>query len=334
MQTFFKKLVLFLILAILIFALVEVKARSMYQYRSDMYFQFENIESKLQEIEILFLGNSHVAKAINPEYFSRPTINLAYSSQDLYYNYQILKKYIKRLTKLKIVIIGLDYFSFGRDEEYRASHLVKDYFSELFIMPRSGKIFNLIKSFSVYWLHQNTFVEDFFKNKKPNPNKILKMSYVPKPLPQSGILLENGFRFSSGTMSPDEFRQNGKERAKLHMEVYDEKNSRPNIECIYNMIRLCRGKNIKVIFITTPYHKFYFINFDKEFIANFYNKLEMILRKNHQNVFYFDFSRDGNFEDSDFLNSDHLNYVGAKKFSQIVNKKVLPKVEITSIQRN
>ena len=73
----------------------------------------------IKEFEGLFLGISHAYTDIIPEVLKVPFANLAMSSQDIYYNYSILKyvimKYPQKLRDVKYVLIDMyryNYFNF------------------------------------------------------------------------------------------------------------------------------------------------------------------------------------------------------------------------------
>ena len=51
------------------------------------------LDSNSNEIEVLFLGSSHVYYGVNPEYISANSFNASHIAQTLDYDYAILKKY-------------------------------------------------------------------------------------------------------------------------------------------------------------------------------------------------------------------------------------------------
>jgi hypothetical protein len=79
------------------------------------------------------------------------------------------------------------------------------------------------------------------------------------------------------------------------------------------IIEYCKSKSIQLIFINTPmYHAERFYNMD-----NFYKLIE----EKYNDVTFWDY---GNYElpDSCYADVGHLNYIGAKKFSAMLQEKV------------
>lgn len=73
----------------------------------------KNFENSLSKIQVINLGSSHGDMAFDPDYYNYEGFNLANSSQSLYYDYQILNKYINKVPRLKVLIIPVSYFSLG-----------------------------------------------------------------------------------------------------------------------------------------------------------------------------------------------------------------------------
>jgi hypothetical protein len=73
---------------------------------------------------------------------------------------------------------------------------------------------------------------------------------------------------------------------------------------------ISKNKNRKFIFVIAPYHKSYFHNFNS-FVK--FDKFVSML-KMHKNIYIVDFKNQV-YQDSLFINTTHLNYQGAVKFS-------------------
>ena len=82
-----------------------------------------------------------------------------------------------------------------------------------------------------------------------------------------------------------------------------------------DMIRLCASRNITVVLFISPLHHSYREHLDKEQLDVMYSLLHDIKQK-HANVILFDASSDSDFEDDDFYDADHLNDLGAEKFTK------------------
>jgi len=87
----------------------------------------EQLESKLDLIEVLVLGSSQAARGIDPFCFTMKGYNVANISQSLYYDTRITLTYLDKMPKLKYVIINISYFSLGYQLK-DCSELWRDYF--------------------------------------------------------------------------------------------------------------------------------------------------------------------------------------------------------------
>lgn len=81
-----------------------------------------------KEADGLILGLSHAAKGINPNCLDGEWINLATTSEDIYYHFEVVKKYAKKYVtdyeKLKYIIIDMyDYYVLSYDTSMSAGAL-------------------------------------------------------------------------------------------------------------------------------------------------------------------------------------------------------------------
>ncbi len=79
-------------------------------------------EMALDSIEVLVLGNSHLVQGVDPDYLGLKSFNLASQSQSYFYDKELTFRYLDKLTKLRAVIIPVDYFSF-----YYSLHDIADW---------------------------------------------------------------------------------------------------------------------------------------------------------------------------------------------------------------
>ena len=98
------------------------------------------------------------------------------------------------------------------------------------------------------------------------------------------------------------------------------------IEATYKIIELYHEMNAIPVLVTTPYLAEYtqpIIDKDPEFFKDFYGVIDEI--KEETGVTYYDYAFDERFVDKYdwFLNSDHLNKEGAKRFTKVVMEEVV-----------
>jgi hypothetical protein len=82
-------------------------------------------------------------------------------------------------------------------------------------------------------------------------------------------------------------------------------------------IETCQNRRIKVMFITTPVHHYYYEHIDPIKYQRMQDNLNQLVKNYH--VTYLNFMKDSRFETVDFYNRDHLNASGVKKFSNILD---------------
>jgi hypothetical protein len=289
----------------------------MYTTKTDFSCQYEYLRKIKKDLEVVFLGSSHMAKAVNPEFITKKSFNLAYSAQDLYGDYMIIKRLIDEMPHLETLVIEMTLYSYG-SENY-TGYLLKEYFWELGIMPKMRFVPHVIANSSVFYCHQDTFIEDVFKGKKPVPYFIVDIDSVEVSLLKNQCLLSNGYRFSYGSMPKEKLFSHAKKRARKHSLTGGiERIIAENESYLEKIIDLIESRKLKMIMVTTPTTNYYQENFDAEFVASFRNKIKYILEA-HPSITYYDFSNMEGLEASDFLNSDHLNYQGSKKFSLLLD---------------
>ncbi len=92
-----------------------------------------------------------------------------------------------------------------------------------------------------------------------------------------------------------------------------------NIHYLIKILEFCKQNKVRVCFIKTPVHKMCYSKNEKEA----YNE---ILNTNFSNIMFLNFEYFP-LEDKDFSDFEHLNYIGAEKFSkwfaQILDKQIL-----------
>ncbi|WP_299213452.1 hypothetical protein [uncultured Dokdonia sp.] len=108
-KKFLIQVCIFLIPVIIGYAIVENYTRNLPltpKVKADFYKKYQDT------IEILVLGASQNRDAINPEFLSQKTLNLAFPDQDYYVSSKLLEQLAPTLPSLKTVIIPISYGHF------------------------------------------------------------------------------------------------------------------------------------------------------------------------------------------------------------------------------
>jgi hypothetical protein len=281
-----------------LFVVVEFKLRTI---NSEYEKKQKGLLEKSSEIEILILGNSRSDNGLNPAFFSKPAYNLAYGSQTILYDKQLVLKYLPILKKLKYVVLSLDYHSL----------------SSGYLQERDF--------FYYHYFDINVKNKDFIKE------KLSYFFYVYTPKVSIKLLQENkhvkmvnGWSGYDSSISSRLTERYGKERAQsFDLAINQSRKTKEYIEVqkeYEDLIRFLNENNITPIIITAPCNKPFTKFLDEKNIQ--YN-IEFIQKmKRKYNLVYLNSLNDSAFNVSDFYNNDHLNKKGAEKYTKKIDSLV------------
>lgn len=301
---------LFVMLAILI--TVNTMYIKLDHSDSDNIDKFKSVPDR---IEICNFGSSHGLYGYNYEDLEEKycCFNFALSSQLLSYDYRILKYYQNQLKDGGVAFINVSFFSlFGVPETETDDFLSKNarYYK---FLPKS-----LIKEYDPK--------VEFYSDKFPS---LIAYGKLPKVL---FGMCKNTSEIWSQTADTIDVNNDAENAFKRHIVTnkIDEDGERiyndEEIAALYSIIELCKEINVTPILITTPFLKEYndaVRDGDKEFYHDFYDLVNRVVEDT--GVEYYDYSKDDRFVDdySLFMNADHLNRFGARKFVGILAEEVL-----------
>lgn len=286
-----------IILPILFFFLVlEIAIRKI---PNDYQLKKEYLDQNISEINTLILGSSHTFYGLNPEYFSKKTFNAAYVSQTLDLDYDVLNFYQSKLKNLKTVIIPISYFSLFETLETDVEKW-------------------RIKNYVMYYGFENKYqFTDNFESLNNHITQNVKKTIKHYVLGKSFITASNlgwGTNFNSENKRPLEGEFTAKKHTVKNFDLYDE-----NLKSLNKTIALCQKKKINIIFITTPTHSSYYTNLNPNQLEKTIKTISNLVKKN-SNCKYFNLLKSDKFTKEDFYDADHLNEIGAKRLSLILDK--------------
>ncbi len=298
MKKFLLTILFFIIPLLLLFIFVEFKLRTI---NSEYEKKQKGLLEKSSEIEILFLGNSRADNGLNPTFFSKPAYNLAYGSQTILYDKALVLKYLPILKKLKHVVLSLDYHTL----------------------------------YSGYLQERDFFYYHYFginiKNKSFIKEKLSYFFYVYTPKISIKLLKENkdvkminGWTGNESSIASRLTERYGRERAQsFDLTINQSRKTKEYIEVqkdYEDLIRFLNQNNITPIIVTAPCNKEFTKFLDEK--INQYN-LDFIQKmKKKYNLVYLNSLNDSRFKKTDFYNNDHLNIIGAEKYSKIIDSLI------------
>lgn len=256
-----------------------------------------------ENYKMMVTGISYALRGINEEKFNINTINLAMSSQDLYYDYNIVKYLfeLKPNNRIKKMILGISYYSFHYDLSLSS---VNDrcliYYKNLDKLHNFNDII-FLQSYKNY----NLIEENIFKK-----NYLFTVLCFDK---RYNNLLE---KLLSGNLQEDKYTI-GKQRAEKHSNKNYPKTYNENVSILKDYIRFLNNNKVEVNLMVFPVTKYYYEHFSEKLISEFYEAILEI--RQECNFHIYDFFNSKLFHDDDFDDVTHLNKKGADKMTRLLN---------------
>lgn len=312
MIQFLRRFCLFILPVILFIVGVEIYLG---QYPSTFQKKATYFETHKDSISTLILGSSHNQAAFHLEYFEELTaVNLAFGNQSLMLDSLLLVKLLDELPELKVVVFELAYHTLELETstEYHRNNLYLRYYG---VNPFGRKV--KLSDYSIFFSNP-TFYVDYL-----NPfKKELKTN-------EFGYLLENPDPLTSNYS----FLQLDYDSTKILMDTSnliiqrhryeDVRAYNRNVITFEGMIGYCSDKGMIPVIVSPPIYRNYYSMMipEKE-----QRRLDFIqsLKEQYPSLIVFD----ENLKPTDysvkwFRNEDHLNEVGAKKYSKFIEKKLI-----------
>lgn len=278
-------------------------------YTNESSVKFLELErnKNINNLKIINLGSSHTTYGIKyPKNIKG--YNMGLSSQKFYYDFEVLKKYYKKLDQNCIIIIPISIFSFYNG--YDVKDITPNYIS---FIDRKALI-GLTKEEYLLGKH--------FSITQP-------LSRIPKIINYICISLENKkmektFVKYSKNLSLEEKRTAAIGTAYSHLGVNDKRfshNKEKGIKLLIDILNFCEEYNFKPILITTPQTYLYNEQIgEKNYQERIYNNIQLLEKETGKKYLYLDYSHDERFENNleYFSDDDHLNEKGVEYFTEIL----------------
>jgi hypothetical protein len=256
-----------------------------------------------EHIQLANVGSSHGIRSFDYNSVPCQSYNFSLSSQYFLYDYLVLKQYINRFNKGAVLFIPISYFQITRiktdfrDQRARYYHfLAKKYMDFYSIQEKT-----LFARIPVLTAERDT-LKFIIKDIPPIPE----------------------FKFMTETELIEYCIEKHKLWTTDSNNVFEagEEGLTHNKYWVGQIIELCYANNIQPILVTTPITSVLnniYMEKTPDFFDNFY-RFTRELQETYPGLPYFDYSHDPRFEEdfSLFFDGDHLNTIGAKKFTAIV----------------
>lgn len=308
LQQFLKYCMFFFTPVIVMYCILEILALQLpvtYKIVS------EYLESNSSKIEFIALGSSQVKGGINPSLLQLRAITLASASQHHKEDFLILQGVIDRLPKLKYVLFEVSYM-----------HLELPYHSQNYW---KNNIY--LNYYGINTFERQTYFNDkliYLSNPRYFSSK-LKDYYFYKGSENQEQLNEFGFNINNYYGSFHKLKYDTSEINNKYFKIYTHENLdifKTNTTFLFQMLDYMKAKDLKVIISTIPLYKTYLKKRNPQIVHRRDSILSVIVKK-YNNVVLLDKETDTvQFSVRDFLNENHLNPDGAKKFTALVNRKL------------
>lgn len=238
---------------------------------------------------ILISGDSHMQKSLNPDSF-KSAINISQTAEPYILTYWKLQKIFKSFYP-DTLILGFAPHNISQFNDLKFSD--ENWASEMF--RRSYPIEKFEETSLKISVDYKTFFKIYFKETALYP----KSSHI-------------NYLGSYSNSNNASYKSNWEEGIRRHFYHEGKKLNYSDITIHYlnSIIALLEKKDIKLILASSPVHEDYLSSVPPD-ILNKYNQLLKIYSKNHT---IFDKTAN-NYSESLFLDSDHLNQNGAKRFT-------------------
>lgn len=301
LRKFVIKLSIFVSFILLFFLVLESLIRKI---PNDYKLKLQLIENYRDSIETVGLGNSHARDGLNPEFFDSFTINLANSAQPLKYDLELLKLMLKKGNNIKNVILPISYFSMYFNLDESPSHYL-------------NKNYSIYMGFNVSRIKYHTEVFSGL-SLRTQFGRVLDYYILGNRVRDNEL---RGFSESNYIVDIISLKDNSKVTAARQNEyvVNGQVNYLENLEILNNIITLVNEYDLHLILFSPPFHSEFVSMIDAKFLNENLQFCDSIDNQ-YENIKFFDFTKDSQFQTSDFKNESHLNSFGAKKLSIELNK--------------
>ncbi|MFN2261836.1 MAG: hypothetical protein ABR595_07215 [Psychroflexus sp.] len=254
---------------------------------------YSNQKVDLGQLEVLILGDSHPQKSIDPELFSKAK-NISQQAEPYVLSYWKLKKILES-NQLESLVLGFSPHNIAEFNDYKFSK--EKWCSEMF--RRSYPIENYKSIDELVSVNYKSFYKTLWK----------ETSFYPTTEHQNFI----------GKYSKNE-SSDISDWQKIIKRHYYWKNeqlglSELSISYLDSIVKISNKHNIKLILAGSPIHEKYSNHIPEEVMKRF----EDLKTKYQKQTIIFDRIQNHKYADSLFFNADHLNEIGAKKFTLDLN---------------
>lgn len=295
-------------------------SKTLYKCEYDFNYLKNELEaSEYPKIETIVVGNGYTRTGIDKNILNTKAVNLSLPSQDLYYSFDIAKKAIDRNPNIKRCIIGVGYYSMY----YNLNKLETE--ESVYSI---NEIYEPILNPEINMKKERLSLEDYITN--PIILEIFNLEEISTYLNSVHYILNPDY-FNSGwtraknsvlkdhnfeLLHTDDKFSLGIWRATQHNHLINEF-SKDNKDVLSNFLKYLNSKNVDAIVVSLPTTSYYRRFLDDRYEKSFNNTIQKL--SDEIKFKTIDFNKGYDFNDSDFIDIDHLNERGCIKLTSYLN---------------
>lgn len=292
-----------------------------YMENYDFYHLKYSLKKALEpNVESIVVGSSYALFGVEESIINSPFVNLALASQDLYYGTLIGQHVINNNNNIKNVFIGTGYYYFYNDlsltqggELMRIADVYYPIFSDLHNckeLPLSQKtILYEEEMFDVERI-VDSFCSAFYEERNGR-YFIAGRDRFELRMVLRGAWNQKWFELEDNLQEEAAFeRANSHNKAIKYVDSYKE-----NVEILNSFVKFCNERKVNVYLLSFPSTKYYKKYLLKDYKESYLSAIKLIDGK----LKFIDFNDLDIFNNTDFVDMDHLDRSGAIKISQYIN---------------
>ena len=300
-----KKFILNFIYVCVIILIVSIAIEIALLYRTNMYsYKHKYVMTHLNDINVLLMGNSHIANGLIPDSIGYGVFNTATSGRPAHYDIELLKQYVPQIRNLKVVVMPLDYAKFYLGRERPNPRFIQ----------RTTDRENSARC--VYFKYMNVKDDFWYWSEILNSKDNFMHRFIEDP-EQARCCDSLGYQI----LKISKRRANWEHGHLPKLVDYSMPKNMKNYNLLYEeystIAKITQQKNVRLILVGTPLYKTYHEDMNKDVVKEVHD-FAAKLKKEFPNVEYYDFSFDNRFVPKDFNDAGHLSEFGAAKFSKIM----------------
>lgn len=264
---------------------------------NDYKYKWSYLENHSREIEVLVLGNSQSLYGIDCNVLKPISFNMAMEGQGLLIDDFILETFIKSLTRLRAVILPMSYLSLTQPEAFGSPgrlmqyHIYYGYDSKWYSIDNYECLNSLLCSEKIKTLITGRSL-----------NNVDSLGFLAHPASQ--------------------FRNDADETL-LWATGGSEQLVETNRKALAHMASLCEKKGVSLVLVSFPTDISYRLSnrYDPSQMDRV-NNVAYRLSLDYKNVYWYNWSDNPLFDNSDYFDSSHLNIQGAINISNLLNRSL------------